>query len=363
MFANDFDEKKARSYRANWADDILCEDVARLTVTDLPSGADLAWASFPCQDLSLAGNYRGLGQAGTTATTRSGTFWPFWSLMRKLAESGGAPKLIVLENVYGVLTSHAGRDFAAICSALDEEGYRFGAMVIDAVHFLPQSRQRVFFVAVAKGVNVPSSLTTDGPTDEWSPPALIKAHVNVSLKAQRSWVWWKFPMPPICNIRLEDLIEENPKGVEWHSKRETTHILKLMAPLHREKVKKAKQTNNTMVGTIYRRTRPLPDGGRTQRAEVRFDGLAGCLRTPAGGSSRQTILVVKDGSVRSRLLSPREAARLMGLPESYKLPDRYNDAYHLCGDGICVPVVRALADKVLEPILMANREAHLIAAE
>lgn len=108
-----------------------------------------------------------------------------------------------------------------------------------------------------------------------------------------------------------------------------------------------------MVGAIYKRTRMDETGARKQRAEVRFDDVAGCLRTPVGGSSRQSILIVEGNTVRSRLLSPREAARLMGLPDTYKLPMNYNEAYHLAGDGVAVPVVRHLAAHVLEP-LFAN---------
>jgi DNA (cytosine-5)-methyltransferase 1 len=118
-----------------------------------------------------------------------------------------------------------------------------------------------------------------------------------------------------------------------------------------------------MVGAVYRRTRPDEHGVSRQRAEVRFDDLAGCLRTPAGGSSRQTILIVEEKSVRSRLLSVREAARLMGLRDDYVLPTRYNDAYHVCGDGVCVPVVRHIAAHILEPILRENSAAETIAAE
>ena len=47
----------------------------------------------------------------------------------------------------------------------------------------------------------------------------------------------------------------------------------------------------------------------------------------------------------------------MGLPESYILPKKYNQAYHLCGDGVVVPVVRHLAEYILEPILAANQIA------
>jgi len=108
------------------------------------------------------------------------------------------------------------------------------------------------------------------------------------------------------------------------------------------------------VGAVYKRTRADENGERRQRAEVRFDDIAGCLRTPVGGSSRQTILAVDGENVKSRLLSPREAARLMGLPDSYLLPRNYNDAYHLAGDGLAVPVVRFLAANLLEPLLAAT---------
>ena len=84
---------------------------------------------------------------------------------------------------------------------------------------------------------------------------------------------------------------------------------------------------------------------------MRLDGLSGCLRTPAGGSSRQLILVVEGDRVRTRLISARETARLMGLPDSYLLPANYNEAYHLTGDGVVVPAVRHLAAHLLEPLL------------
>src|SRR5690606_25479198 len=103
-----------------------------------------------------------------------------------------------------------------------------------------------------------------------------------------------------------------------------------------------------MVGTVYKRTRPHFDG-KIVRAEVRFDDIAGCLRTPTGGSSRQTILVVDGKKVRSRLISARETARLMGLPEDYKLPRAYNESYHLTGDRVAVPVVRLLEQHLFEP--------------
>jgi DNA (cytosine-5)-methyltransferase 1 len=116
LFANDFSQMKARTYVENWGGQhFVCGDVAQLTTSQLPGQPDLIWASFPCQDLSLAGNYRGLGDAAASVMTRSGTFWPFWTLITKLKEEGRGPRLIVLENVVGALSSREGRDFEAIC--------------------------------------------------------------------------------------------------------------------------------------------------------------------------------------------------------------------------------------------------------
>ncbi|MEO8433839.1 MAG: DNA cytosine methyltransferase, partial [Pyrinomonadaceae bacterium] len=110
LFANDFDHKKNRAYRENWGDaELKTDSVDSLESCDLPGQAHLAWASFPCQDLSLAG--AGAGLKGK----RSGTFRPFWTLMEALVEEKRAPLLIVLENVCGTLTSHEGKDFSTIC--------------------------------------------------------------------------------------------------------------------------------------------------------------------------------------------------------------------------------------------------------
>jgi len=357
LFANDFDSKKAACYVANWGnEDMVCEDVAKLTSGDLPNSADLAWASFPCQDLSLAG--AGAGLKGD----RSGTFWPFWKLMLALKDEGRAPRVIVLENVCGALTSHEGKDFSAICSALGRAGYYFGAVVANAVNFVPQSRPRLFIIAVDSRVSINESLRASGPLDPWHTAALSEAFQKVPKTHKPKWIWWNLPEPPTRQTVFADLIEDKPTGIKWHTKAETKKLLDMMSDLHRAKVKDAQKSGTKKVGAIYKRTRPDGNGGRVQRAEVRFDDVAGCLRTPAGGSSRQVIMVVEGRAIRSRLLSPREAARLMGLPDTYKLPARYNDAYHLAGDGVAVPVVRFLAEQVLEPLLAATTEASKKAA-
>lgn len=350
LFANDLDQKKAAVYNRNWGEDqIFVKDVALLSTRELPSAADLAWASFPCQDLSLAG--MGAGLKGS----RSGTFWPFWHIVKTLNGEGRAPSTIVLENVCGALTSHAGVDFQSIVEAFRGEGYRCGALVIDAALFLPHSRPRLFVIGIRNDVEINKALMAGGPQDPFHSPALRTAYACLPQAARNAWIWWKLATPPLRKQRFADLIEDPPRGVSWHSHDETEVLLSLMSPVNLAKVEKAKRMNRLIIGSLYKRTRVDRDGIRAQRAEVRFDDVAGCLRTPGGGSSRQTILVVQGEKVMSRLLSPREAARLMGLPEAYVLPENYNEAYHLLGDGVAVPVVTHLVQNIIQPLIESLR--------
>lgn len=349
-FANDFDPVKAATYRANFADagEHLHEgDVWALSAADLPGRADLTWASSPCQDFSLAGGRAGL------AGGRSSAFFGFWRLVEGLVAQGRAPRAIVIENVGGLLTSHGGADFAALGRALADQGYSFGALEIDAQAFLPQSRPRVFVVATRDPP--PVALTGESP---FHSRAVKAAASGLPADLARRWVWWRLAAPPARNTDLSALLEPDA-AVTWHTPARTERWLELMAPLHRARLQAVRSRDERAVGAIFRRTR-VEDSRRVQRAEVRFDGLAGCLRTPRGGSSRQAIAVVEDGTVRTRLLTPREAARLMGLPDSYGLPKAATSALHVAGDGVAVPVVAWLARELLEPLLA---RASAIAAE
>ena len=319
-------------------------DIAALTAADLPGVADLMWGSFPCQDLSLAGVGAGLGGR------RSGTFHDFWALARGLTAGNRAPRIVAVENVCGALTSHGGQDFEVICQTFADAGYRPGALVINADRFLPQSRPRLFVIGVREDLAIDPAVTTPGADGLFHTPALRRAVDRLPDALRHRMVWWRLPEPGISNLGLESMIEAAPADVRWHSTAETGRLLTLMSPKNLAKVEAARRSGERRVGALYRRTRRDAAGLPVQRAEVRFD-LAGCLRTPGGGSSRQTLLVVEAGQVRSRLMSARETARLMGLPDSYQLPGSYSAACHLTGDGVAVPVVRYLAQWLIEPLL------------
>lgn len=360
LFANDIDAKKATAYTDNWGSaEFKLGDIYSLKTSDIPGRADLAWASFPCQDLSLAG--AGAGLEGD----RSGAFWGFWRIINNLRLKKRSPQLLVIENVVGALTANGGKDFATICRALSSLGYNFGAAVVDAALFLPHSRPRLFIIAHIKSAHLPLAFSDAGPSDAWHPKSLQLAQEALPHDLRKQWIWWRLPPPDRSERKLIDLIEENPTGVNWHSAEQTARLINQMSSFNWAKLKKAQAANMRVVGTIYKRTRRDESGKKVQRAEVRFDDIAGCLRTPAGGSSRQIIVIVEGRSVRSRLLSPREAARLMGLADSYKLPSNYNDAYHLAGDGVAVPVVEFLNSSLLSSMLATPKilREKLVAAE
>jgi DNA (cytosine-5)-methyltransferase 1 len=264
--------------------------------------------------------------------------------MQLLDKEGRAPRAIVIENVAGLLSSHAGADFEAVCAALAERGYRFGAVEIDAACLLPQSRVRVFIVASRAA---PAALQGPSP---FHTRAIRAAFERLPETLRREWVWWRLAQPPTPNLDLAALLEPD-EAVTWRSEVENAELLALMDDRNAAKVEAALASGQRRVGAIFRRIR-----NGEQRAEIRFDGLAGCLRTPRGGSSRQMLAVVENGAVRTRLLTPREAARLMGLPEDYALPASATGALEVVGDGVAVPVVRLLASELLEPLLRTRSE-------
>jgi DNA (cytosine-5)-methyltransferase 1 len=347
LFANDFDEKKGLTYQENWGTggELHVGDIREVKTSQLSGQADLMWGSFPCQDLSLAGG--GAGLKGE----RSGTFYPFWNIVKALVAEGRGPRMVALENVCGTLTSHDGGDFEAICKTFADAGYRYGALVINARLFVPQSRPRLFLIGVRGDVEIDPSLLSSGPIEPFHTAALRRGFDRLGTAARKAMVWWNVPTPPRRNETFADLIEDGPTSVSWHTGTETGRLLAMMSPTNLDKVAAAKRAGRRMVGGVYKRTRRDDEGFRIQRAEIRFDDVAGCLRTPAGGSSRQVIVVVDGETVRSRLISARETANLMGLHRDYKLPKAYNEAYHLTGDGVAVPVVRHLAEHLFEPLL------------
>jgi DNA (cytosine-5)-methyltransferase 1 len=335
VYANDVAPQKRELYESlnGPSPQYHLEDVKRTAevVARIAGRPVLATASFPCVDLSLAGHYRGL------AGRESSTFFAFAEVLKALGRR--RPPLVLLENVPGFLTSRQGRDFIAAAETLAALGYRLDALVLDARHFTPQSRRRVFVVGATEEIPVPMRLSPQpGPL---RPHNLVK--ILSTLRLPTAWLNLDLPDPPKCDMRLEDVIDRDDLQ-EWWLKDEVDRHYRMMCEGHRRQVDEICAGSAARVGTAYRRVR---SGG--QRMEVRFDGLAGCLRTPRGGSGKQIVVVVDGGRLRMRWMTPREYARLQGTRD-FPLVGGRNQQLFGFGDAVCVPAVQWVDREILTPL-------------
>jgi DNA (cytosine-5)-methyltransferase 1 len=340
VFANDISRDKFEIYRQNFdSSTFLLKDVREVRADEVPE-AELATACFPCTDISLAGERGGL------RAKESGTFWSF---VRILAAKRRPPPLVLIENVEGLLTSNGGRDFRAVLIALNKLGYACDPLILDASLFLPQSRRRVLIVAARRDLVEDRSIWR--PSESWvRPPALLRVlEENNDLDL---FIREVGATPPRRKTQLADMIEEIPEdSARWWEPRRVTKLLNQMDPSHRLQVERAMGLPKATCLTVYRRTR-----ANRSRAEVRADGTAGCLRTARGGSSRQILIAVSGRVPRVRFMTPREYARLQGLPDTFKLDAPEGKALFGLGDAVCVPVVEWVAKNHLAPLLSSLRD-------
>ncbi|MHC1760002.1 MAG: DNA cytosine methyltransferase [Negativicutes bacterium] len=332
VWANDICTKKANVYTANHGPEVFhLGDIQDIDGSGIPA-AHLSWASFPCQDLSLAGLTSGI------EAERSGLVWQW---LRILDGMPVRPKVLVAENVVGLVSTAGGKNYRQLHLALQERGYRVGAVLLNAKHFVPQSRPRIFVVAIADDIDIPEDLIDNSPN--WLHNDAI---IRVS-KGLPGWVWWRMPHPMPRRISLASIIEWDAPA---DSAAVTERNLSMMPEAHRNKLLAASD-DDTVVATGYKRTRM----GK-QVLEVRFDGIAGCLRTPEGGSSRQMLIMKRGGTISTRLLTVRETARLMGASEDFVIPGGYNDGYKAMGDAVAAPVAEYLGRQLLLQLTEAAYE-------
>lgn len=330
VWANDICQRKAEVYTANHGErHFIPGPIQKVRGSTLPS-AQLSWASFPCQDLSLAGNTNGI------FSPRSGLVWEW---LRVIDEMPQKPPVLAVENVAGLVSLKNGRDYKELHKAIVARHYKVGAFILNAINWVPQSRPRVFIVAVRDDIDI-SPFILKEPSWHHTKP-LLKA-----VDGLKDWVWWSLPNPPQSKKSLADIIDFN-QPLDEH--RASDKNISLIPDTHLDKL--LDMISSIKVAPGYKRIRK-----RKQVLELRFDGNAGCLRTPNGGSSRQFLVFKNNGSFGTRLLTVREAARLMGVRDSYKIPGNYNDGYRAMGDAVAVPPVRFLARHLLSPLVEAASE-------
>lgn len=322
VWANDISERKAAVYRANFDGSVyILEDVKSVKGADVPE-AHLSWASFPCQDLSLAGKMEGIN------SSRSGLVWEWF---RILDEMPVKPKVLALENVMGYVSADGGSACRAVHRALMERGYVGGTVMLDASLFLPQSRKRIFHIAVKKATALSRDIAGYAPC--WLHPSAVQ-RIGQELDG---WIWWTAPKPTPRTECLQDIVED---GIPF----DKDAILNILSDRH----KRMLEEGGDAVAAGYQRTR----NGR-QVLELRLDGLAGCLRTLAGGCNRQYLVAKQNGEVHARLMTLREAGRLMGVPDSFAFPGGYRDGWDAMGDAVAVPAVEFIGRHFLAPLAEA----------
>jgi len=339
VWANDIDEDKQEIYRGHFPEGIDCfvlGDVHKLDAKSFPD-VTLATASFPCNDLSLAGARKGL------AGTHSSAFWGFIKVLNTIGDR--RPPIVLLENVPGFLTSNNGNDFREACVALNRLGYSLDTLMIDAACFVPQSRQRLFIIGTRGLSQSPRVRETPSFLESSARPSTLADFIlwNPDI----GWNIRDIPRLPKRSTCLADILEDLPHNSSfWWSDERASYLLNQMSPRHRDIADRMILGGITTYGTVFRRVR----NGRSM-AELRTDGIAGCLRTPRGGSGRQILFSGGKGKYRVRLLTPRECARLMGA-EDYTLPKtlNLNQALFGFGDAVCVDVIEWIATYYLNPV-------------
>ena len=338
-FSNDIDPQKHEIYKGQFHDTenhFVLNDIHNLNADDVPS-VTLATASFPCNDLSLAGARSGLNGKHSSA------FWGFIKIIREMGDR--KPYLILLENVTGFLTSHKGADFKEALLTLNSLGYSVDTFILDAARFVPQSRQRLFVVGIL-----------DGHTNLWEVKEQLQFYESdtrpkalADFILQHNEIRWRIrdlPHTPNLEISLKDIIEEIPHTSDfWWSAERAEYLLNQMSAKHLGIAKKMIMGVDYSYGTVFRRIR-----NKKSMAELRTDGIAGCLRTPRGGSGRQILFKAGKGEYFVRLLTPRECARLMGAGD-YVIIVPQNQALFGFGDAVCVPVIEWIAKYYLNPVV------------
>ncbi len=340
-FANDNDLQKAQLYRANFDDAHLCTaDIRKLSAADIPDCA-LYTASFPCNNLSIAGGMSGIHGE------HSSMFWEFTRIIREKGDS--KPPLILLENVVGFLMSQGGRDFETAMLELNKLGYSVDVMIVNASHFTPQSRARMFII----GRQMPLNSKRVIEISNARPIPLVK---YIADHPHIAWDICPIPDLPPQTARLAEIVEDLPDDDPlWWDEKRTAYFMNQLSERHLAAAQQMIEGKKYTYATAFRRVRH----GRSM-AELRTDGIAGCLRTPRGGSGRQILFKAGRGKHAVRLLSGRECARLQGVPDSYRIDVPLNQALFGFGDAVCVPVVEWIVDNSLTPAASELMRGHVI---
>ncbi|SFO21528.1 DNA (cytosine-5)-methyltransferase 1 [Nitrosospira briensis] len=311
VFTSEWNDWSRKTYLENFGGDHpFIGDIVPYTADEIPDH-DVLLAGFPCQPFSIAGvsKKNALGRPHGFECTTQGTL--FFDVARIIAAK--KPKAFMLENVKNLLSHDKGNTFRIIIETLRNElGYDVHYKVIDGQHFVPQHRERI----IIAGFREKSGFSWDGLKLPEEGPKL-KAILH----------------PEDGTEPTEEPFTTGPKG-KVHRK----YVLsdKLWAYLQAYAAKHRAAGNGFGFGLV------TPDNiSRTLSARYYKDG--------------SEVLVFRGQGKNPRRLTPRECARLMGFPDSFKIPVSDTQAYRQFGNSVIVPVMREVA-RLMAPHILNLRE-------
>ncbi|KAJ3283457.1 hypothetical protein HDU79_009078 [Rhizoclosmatium sp. JEL0117] len=313
---------------------VLVGDITEVETQDIPEH-DVLTAGFPCQSFCKVGDR-------TALNDERGEL--FFEVMRVL--KGKKPKAFILENVANLVTMEDGRVFGIIKGHLEDAGYAVHYKVIDASAYTPQTRHRVYIVGFLNPIHsakfsYPSTPTTPPPLlrsiliQDPPPPSLLLTPHQLS-KLKESYTFKKNPLWRIANVngRARTLMSSYKSGYVMYSEFVRVPIdgVEENGGLDEEAEKEfSKLTADSETSQ-----------SRTQKDDEEETPKSKKDKTESGDERALTL----------RFYSPRECARIMGFPESYRLDHVKNEGtlYHQLGNAVCPPVVEAIARKVIEAL-------------
>lgn len=315
VFTSEWNKYSQITYKGNFVDEDhpVAGDIREVASRSIPDH-DVLLAGFPCQPFSIAGvsKKNSLGRPHGFACDTQGTL--FFEIQRIIAEK--QPIAFLLENVKNLERHDRGRTFKTIQYVLEDElGYCIDYRVIDARHFVPQHRERIFIVGFRKASSFRFS-------DLSLPPG---------------------PAPVLKSVLHGFSAEEEPEAhytVQQRGKTVATprYTLsdKLWQYLQDYAAKHRAKGNGFGFGLVG------PESvARTLSARYHKDG--------------SEILIDQGRNRNPRRLTPRECARLMGFPADYKIPVSDTQAYRQFGNAVVVPVIERVAEHMLPHILEQMR--------
>jgi len=314
VFTSEWDSYAQKSYAENYpGGHQINGDITQVDAADIPDH-DVLLAGFPCQPFSIAGvsKKNALGRAHGFACETQGTL--FFDVARIIEKK--QPRAFLLENVKNLISHDKGRTFDVIRRTLTEElGYHIHYRVIDGAHFTPQHRERILIVG-------------------------FRESVNFDFDA--------LPLPAKGRRTLKEILHKtdgNEPQLPWDGDRFFNHGKQKVDPKY------------TLTDNLWTYLQ-----GYAEKHRAKGNGFGFGLVTPDSVTRTLSARYYKDGSEillyqgkkkNPRRLTPRECARLMGFPDSFRIPVSDTRAYKQFGNSVVVDVMTHVA-KLMQPMLEAD---------